>query len=125
MRKFLNISAYLILLYVVYLAVANFGQTVNVQFGAVHNLVDMGLPVVESNISLGLFTFCVLMIGFVVSTVIVGQFYLVQKDKLNAYKRELEKTSVSNSTSSSKVEVLQAKIATLEKALDDVLNKNQ
>ena len=53
----------------------------------------------------------------------MGQFYLAQKEKLNAYKRELEKSSITNSSSSSRVEVLEAKIATLEKALDDALNK--
>ena len=45
-------------------------------------------------------------------------------EKNSAYKRQLEKTSVSNTESSSRVEVLEAKIKVLEKALEDALKKN-
>ena len=44
------------------------------------------------------------------------------QDKVTAYRRELEKGSVTNSTSTSKIEVLENKIKVLEKALDDALN---
>lgn len=42
---------------------------------------------------------------------------------LNAYKRELEKEAIGSTESSSKVKVLESKIAVLEKALEDALNK--
>ena len=45
-------------------------------------------------------------------------------EKNSAYKRQLEKTSVSRTESSSRVEVLEAKIKVLEKALEDALKKN-
>ena len=102
----------------------NFDQNITLQIGAVKGLADAGLPQYVIQVSVGILVLAVVAIGFVISAFLVGQFYLVQKDKLNAYKRELEKSSVSNSTSSSKVEVLEAKIATLEKALDNALNKD-
>ena len=60
---------------------------------------------------------------------IAGLCYLMplcmsMQEKTKAYRRELEKGSISNSTSSSKIEVLENKIQVLEKALDDAL-KNQ
>lgn len=42
---------------------------------------------------------------------------------LSAYKRELEKTAIGSTESTSKVKVLESKIAVLEKALDDALKK--
>lgn len=69
------------------------------------------------------YTLAVLLAGIFVGAIWMGQFYFAQKGKLNSYKRELEKSSVSNSSNKSKVAVLEAKIATLEKALDDALNK--
>ena len=43
--------------------------------------------------------------------------------KLNSYKRELEKESVSSDEASAKVKVLESKIKVLEKALENALNK--
>lgn len=124
MRKLFNILAYLVLLFVVYVGVVNFDQNIMLQIGAVKGLANLGLPQYAIQVSVGILVLAVAAIGFIISAFLVGQFYLVQKDKLNAYKRELEKSSVSNSTSSSKVEVLEAKIATLEKALENALNKD-
>lgn len=42
---------------------------------------------------------------------------------ITTYQRELEKESIGGVESSSKVKVLESKIAVLEKALDDALNK--
>lgn len=124
MRKLFNIFAYLILLFILYVGVVNFDQNITIQIGAVKGLADAGLPQYAIQVSVGIVILAVVAIGFVISAFLVGQLYLIQKDKLNAYKRELEKSSVSNSTSSSKVEVLEAKIATLEKALDNALKKD-
>lgn len=43
-------------------------------------------------------------------------FLSASKDKVKAYQRELERTSISGSANASRVEVLEAKIKTLEKA---------
>ena len=45
------------------------------------------------------------------------------KDKVKAYQRELEKSSISGTTNASKVEVLEAKIKTLEKAFNTVIDE--
>lgn len=47
----------------------------------------------------------------------------VKNNKINSYKRELEKESVSASENDARVKVLEAKIKVLEKALDKSLGK--
>ena len=47
----------------------------------------------------------------------------VKNDKLNSYKRELEKESISSDENSAKVKVLESKIQVLEKALENALKK--
>ncbi len=49
--------------------------------------------------------------------------YNSMQEKTKAYRRELEKGSVANSSSVSKIEVLENKIQVLEKALDEALKK--
>ena len=49
---------------------------------------------------------------------------ILQGSKLNGYKRELEKESISAAENSSKVKVLESKIEVLEKALKEALAKN-
>ena len=64
-----------------------------------------------------------LILGFTIA-LICSEFVI---DKINstlsAYKREFEKESIESTESSSKVKVLESKIAVLEKALEDALNK--
>jgi uncharacterized membrane protein YciS (DUF1049 family) len=60
--------------------------------------------------------------GFLIMTI----FNFKTKNKLKEYQRKLEKTSVQSDEGSSKVEVLEAKIKVLEKALESALeNKNE
>jgi len=47
----------------------------------------------------------------------------VKNDKLNSYKRELEKESISADENFAKVKVLESKIEVLEKALENALKK--
>ncbi len=47
----------------------------------------------------------------------------VKNDKINVYKRELEKESISSDNNLAKVKVLESKIEVLEKALQNALNK--
>ena len=47
----------------------------------------------------------------------------VKNEKLNSYKRELEKESINSTENSSRVKVLEAKIEVLEKALENALKK--
>lgn len=47
----------------------------------------------------------------------------VKNNKLNLYKRELEKESISSTESDAKVKILEGKIAVLEKTLEKFLTK--
>ncbi len=124
MKKILNIISYLAVLGVIYVAIANAAEILNLHLWGFKGTAEtLGMPEYTKVINLATYTFIVLAVGLFTGICWVGQFYLAQKEKLNAYKRELEKSSITNSSSTSKVEVLEAKIATLEKALDDALNK--
>lgn len=61
--------------------------------------------------------------GFITGILFVLSYVLDVTRKLKAYKRELEKNSISSDESDSKVKVLESKIEVLEKALNDALNK--
>ena len=57
-----------------------------------------------------------------------GIFLMLMKlksknDKLNSYKRELERESVTSDNAEARVRVLESKINVLEKALENALNK--
>lgn len=123
MRKILNIIGFILVLAVIFVAVLNTDISFNLQIWGFKGTEQFGLPEINRNLNLANYTLLVLFVGIFTGASWIGQFYFAQKDKLNAYKRELEKSSITNSSSSSRVEVLEAKIATLEKALDDALNK--
>lgn len=66
--------------------------------------------------------------GMFISGLLFGIFLMnirlnVKNDKLNLYKRELEKESISSTESDAKIKVLETKIKVLEKALENSLNK--
>lgn len=68
------------------------------------------------------------LLGIFVSGILAGIFLMslklnVKNDKLNSYKRELEKESISSDENSAKVKVLESKIQVLEKALENALKK--
>ena len=124
MKRIINIVSYLLVLGVIYIAIANAPETLNLHLWGIKGTSEtLGMPEYTKSLNLAVYTVIVLAVGLFTGICWMGQFYLAQKEKLNAYKRELEKSSITNSSSSSRVEVLEAKIATLEKALDDALNK--
>ena len=64
--------------------------------------------------------------GIFISGVGIGVFLMflklnVKNDKINLYKRELEKEAISSDESLAKVKVLESKISVLEKALENAL----
>jgi len=66
--------------------------------------------------------------GFFISGMIFGIFLMNLKlnsknDRINSYKRELERESVSSDEASAKVKVLESKVQVLEKALENALKK--
>ena len=109
---------------VVYVAIYNADITLDLQLLGIRDTAQFGMRDISRSINLSTYSLVVLLVGIFSGISWVGQFYLMQRDKLNVYKRELEKSSITNMSSTSKVEVLEAKIATLEKALEDAINNN-
>lgn len=75
------------------------------------------MPLTLNLIDLGIF-----FAGFCLGIIFVLIPFLRVQKRLKEYQRRLEKTSVQSDSDSSKVAVLEAKIATLEKALQSALN---
>jgi predicted S18 family serine protease len=63
----------------------------------------------------------VFMCGILVGLFLMSIKLHVKNDKINSYKRELEKETISGNENSSKVKVLESKIEVLEKALEKAL----
>ena len=61
--------------------------------------------------------------GFALGKFLMTLKVNVKNEKLNSYKRELEKESIVSCESSSRVKVLESKIEVLEKALENALKK--
>ena len=61
--------------------------------------------------------------GFALAIFLMTLKINVKNEKLNSYKRELEKESITSSENSSRVKVLESKIEVLEKALENALKK--
>ena len=113
-RVFLSLSIVLLLGFI-YLAVVNMNNNINLSY--LHNVTN------TQTFSLGIYTLISLFGGVFVGAGIVYMFLSAQKDKVKAYQRELERTSVSGLTNASRVEVLEAKIKTLEKAFKTVADE--
>lgn len=64
-----------------------------------------------------------LLSGIIVGAGTVYLFLSTANTKIKAYERELERTSVTGQNNASKVEVLEAKIKTLEKAFSTVIDE--
>ena len=61
--------------------------------------------------------------GFALAIFLMTLKMNVKNEKLNSYKRELEKESISSTESSSRLNVFESKIEVLEKALENALKK--
>ena len=59
--------------------------------------------------------------GLLLGILLMNIFVVVNNKKINLYKRQLEKESVSCDENAAKVKVLEAKIQVLEKALENAL----
>ena len=70
------------------------------------------------------YTLFVFILGIISVVCFVFPLYASLKEKYNAYKREFERGSISNTSAEAKIQVLENKITVLEKALDDALKKN-
>lgn len=108
-----------------FLILMNYHNNVNInlfnpKFAALTNL-----SVHTINFDFAVYTLIVFLIGILSVLFFFGPLYFSLKEKFNAYKRELEKGSISNSNGEAKIKVLENKITVLEKALDDALKRNK
>lgn len=104
---------------VIYLVLINASETINI------NLVKGTAYTADITRETGLsiYTIAVLCAGLFSGAGIVSLFLGIQQDKVKAYKRELEKTAISSDSNASKVDILEAKIKTLEKAFTSVVDE--
>jgi septal ring factor EnvC (AmiA/AmiB activator) len=119
MKKLFFFLSLIVLLTVVYIAIINTNTTVDINYLKGNNLTsDLDITLKTS-----IYTLAVLCAGVFSGAGVVALFLGIQKDKVKAYKRELEKSSVSGEANASKVDVLEAKIKTLEKAFNSVVDE--
>ena len=64
-----------------------------------------------------------LLLGIILGILIMNILVIVKNKKIGAYKRQLEKESISSDKNAAKVKVLESKIQVLEKALENALKK--
>ncbi len=76
-------------------------------------------------LNMSIYTLIIFLLGEISAIFFFAPLYLSLKEKYKAYKRELEKGSISNSTNESKIAVLENKITVLEKALDEALKQQK
>lgn len=85
-----------------------------------HYFITLGLSMSSNETKFACMTFVMgLSLALLFSEFIINKI----NTTLSAYKRELEKESIDSTESSSKIKVLESKIAVLEKALEDALKK--
>lgn len=119
MKKLFFFLSLIVIMAAVYIAVINTNGTADINYLHGNKMSsDMSLGV-----NIAVYTLCVLFAGIFSGAGVVSLFLGVQKDKVKAYKRELEKSSVSGEANASKVDVLEAKIKTLEKAFTSVVDE--
>ena len=82
------------------------------------------IPQYSINLNMALYTLIVFILGEISAIFFFAPLYTSLKEKFNAYKRELEKGSISNTSAEAKIQVLENKITVLEKALDDALKND-
>lgn len=115
MRKLFFALSIIVLLFVIYIIIINFNNYADIHL--------LNSAANSSGVRVSLFTSFILTSGLFVGAGTIYMFLDAAKEKVKIYQRELEKTSISGSDSASKVEVLEAKIKTLEKAFNTVIDE--
>lgn len=121
----MQLLSIIILLDIFYLIFMNYHNSVSLnllseKFATLANFSPFTL-----HLDLAVYTLSVFIFGILSVVLFFGPLYFSLKEKFNAYKRELEKGSVSNSNGEAKIKVLENKITVLEKALDDAIKKSK
>ena len=127
MKSLMVLTSYIAWIVIILLAAINLSgithlDIVSVQGAAfLSEKLHLTLPVTAFDIKTPVLYVVLFALGEIAGICYLMPLYKSMQDKTKAYRRELEKGSISNSTSSSKIEVLENKIRVLEKALDDAL----
>lgn len=116
--QIVSITATLILIFII---VMNYQDTAGITILSSKIAQILHITPYSINLNMAVYTLVVFILGEVAAIFFFAPIYTSLKEKFNAYKRELEKDSISNTTSEAKIQVLENKITVLEKALDDAL----
>lgn len=79
------------------------------------------VKMISHSVSTGALIFGFYFLGIMTGLIFMLQFVMKSGCSIKAYERKLEKTSISNDSSTAKIQVLENKIQVLEKALADAL----
>ena len=101
----------------------NFHNSVSINLLSQKFATLMHLSVHTLTFDLAFYTIGIFLLGVFSVLFFFAPLYKSLKDKYSAYKRELEKGSITNTSAEAKINVLENKITVLEKALDDALKK--
>ena len=117
-------AAFIMALGAIFIAILNVRHSVSLQvWGPTVDDITGTLINNSVNVNIALFTFLLLAVGLFVGLALFSPFYFAQEEKLNAYKRELERSSVKKVLRSTLLKVLLAKVDFLERDLKETLNK--
>ncbi len=122
MQKAISITAALIL---IYLIIMNYQDTAGVTVLSSQIAQILKISPHALTLNMALYTLIIFILGQISAIFFFAPLYTSLKEKFNAYKRELEKGSISNTSAEAKIQVLENKITVLEKALNDALNNNK
>ena len=126
MRRLMIFISLIVMTALVYLIMLNHTDYVNINYlnGYLYTM-DPENPNVSFAVKISTYTLIMSLCGFIVGAGVVSLIAGVQKDRLKSYKRELEKSAVSEYANTSKVKMLEAKIQTLEKAFNTVADERK
>ncbi len=119
----MQIISILATLILCFLLLMNFQDTAGITFLSSKIAAILHTTPHAITINMSVYTLAIFILGEISAIFFFAPLYTSLKEKFNAYKRELEKGSISNTSAEAKINVLENKITVLEKALDDALKK--
>ena len=117
----MQILSIITILILCFLILMNYQDTAGITLLSSKIAQIINIPPYSINMNMAIYTLLIFVLGELSTIFFFGPLYTSLKEKFNAYKRELEKGSISNTSAEAKIQVLENKITVLEKALDDAL----
>jgi len=108
----------------IFLLLMNYHNHVSINLLSKKFALLMGLSQHTLSFDMAIYTLGIYILGILSVVFFFTPLYSSLKEKFNAYKRELERGSISNTSAEAKINVLENKIGVLEKALEEALKKN-